>query len=418
MPTASLQTNSTSTPNAPSLLLLGLGSTGSQLVDQIAPVLSLPGQVVAVDTDERWLVTLSHSRRIILGKDVLRGFPAPSLPLAASIAQENLALFRELCRGKDFVVFVVGLGGITGSAILPIAAQAAIEEGCLVIAFVTTPWSFEQKESIAQRAIQQSQGLSHLLIEIPLDSILSILPTDEPLDRFLQLLRDWISGAIVGLIHTFNTKIGFPINWNRFRTALLEHRLGARLAFAEADGPYAVDSVLEKIQKHPLFHPSGQTLEQCKFLLASIVGGNRLTLAVLRETVDELRKLAPSAEVFCGAMVDSSMKDRLAMTLVAGIPSAFSSPSLPPKQESEPLLASSTLPDASSVLASSSPWNPKTEKGAHRSSSSFPSQKKISATQPELPRYDVNWLRKGGDSFFRDQDLDIPTYQRKKIPLD
>jgi len=417
MSTANLQTNSTSTPNAPSLLLLGLGYTGSQLVDQIAPVLSLPGQVVAVDTDERWLVTLSHSRRIILGKDVLRGFPAPSLSLAASIAQENLALFRELCRGKDFVVLVVGLGGITGTAILPIAAQAAIEESCLVIAFVTTPWSFEQKDSIAQRAIQQSQGLSHLLIEIPLDPLLSILPADEPLDRFLYLLRSWISGAITGFINTFNTKIGLPINWNRFRTALLEHRLAARLAFAEAEGPHAVDSVLEKIQKHPLFHADGQTLEQCKLLLASIVGGNRLTLAVLRETVDGLRKLAPSAQIFYGAMADPAMKDRLAMTLVTGMPAAFTTPSLPSKQESEPLLTSFALPDTS-ALASSSPWNTKTKRVTQKPFPPSTSQMKISATQPELPRYDINWLRKGGDSFFRDQDLDIPTYQRKKIPLD
>ncbi len=116
-------------------------------------------------------------------------------------------------------------------------------------------------------------------------------------------------------------------------------------------------------------------------------------------------------------MADPAMKDRLAMTLVTGMPAAFTTPSLPSKQESEPLLTSFALPDTS-ALASSSPWNAKTKKVTQKPFPPSTSQMKISAMQPELPRYDINWLRKGGDSFFRDQDLDIPTYQRKKIPLD
>ena len=71
---------------------------------------------------------------------------------AADADREKITAVVKDC---DLVFLLAGMGGGTGSGAAPVVAEIAPEQGALVIAFVTMPFSFEG----GRRTKQAEEGL-------------------------------------------------------------------------------------------------------------------------------------------------------------------------------------------------------------------------------------------------------------------
>jgi cell division protein FtsZ len=138
--------------------VLGLGGAGSNAVNRMIE-LGLTGiEFIAANTDRQALKSSLAPTQIQLGPQVTRGLGAGGDPRvgAAAALESNQELAKALA-GADLVFIAAGMGGGTGTGSAPIAAEIARENGSVVIAIVTMPFSFEmnKRANAAIRGVHQ-----------------------------------------------------------------------------------------------------------------------------------------------------------------------------------------------------------------------------------------------------------------------
>ena len=177
----------------PCIKVLGLGGGGSNAVDRMIE-LGLNGvDFIAANTDAQALALSLATTRMQLGPQVTRGLGAGGDPsIGAAAAMESCAQIARALKGADMVFITAGMGGGTGTGAAPLAAEIATEAGALVIAIVTTPFSFEmgRRAQNAAQGIEKLRPHTHTLITVPNDRLLRIAPRDLSLEIAFRLADD------------------------------------------------------------------------------------------------------------------------------------------------------------------------------------------------------------------------------------
>ena len=148
--------------------VIGIGGGGSNAVNRM---------VGDNDEVEYWVFNtdvqaLSHSdceNRLILGEHVTRGLGSGGIPeTGRAAAEDSIDNIRVIVENADMVFIACGEGGGTGTGAAPVVARCAKEAGCLVLAIVTRPFTFEGK----QRLDNSIAGIEALKAEV--DSIIVV----------------------------------------------------------------------------------------------------------------------------------------------------------------------------------------------------------------------------------------------------
>ena len=143
------------------IIVIGVGGAGNNAVNRmIDENISNVGFYVA-NTDKQTLSLSKASNRLILGESITNGLGAGGEPsVGKEAAEASEAEIREIVNGANLVFIAAGMGGGTGTGAAPVIAKFAKEAGCLTIAIVTRPFSFE-----GSRKTQYSiEGLNNLKI--------------------------------------------------------------------------------------------------------------------------------------------------------------------------------------------------------------------------------------------------------------
>ncbi len=148
--------------------VIGIGGGGSNAVNRM---------VGDNDEVEYWVFNtdvqaLSHSdceNKLILGEHVTRGLGSGGIPeTGKAAAEDSIDNIRVIVENADMVFIACGEGGGTGTGAAPVVARCAKEAGCLVLAIVTRPFTFEGK----QRLDNSIAGIEALKKEV--DSIIVV----------------------------------------------------------------------------------------------------------------------------------------------------------------------------------------------------------------------------------------------------
>ena len=102
-------------------------------------------QLAVVNTDNPGALELARSSdKVLIGMGTTRGLGAGGDPeLGRQAAEDDREKITAVVKDCDLVFIIAGMGGGTGGGAAPIIAEMAAEQGALVIAFVTLPFSFE-----------------------------------------------------------------------------------------------------------------------------------------------------------------------------------------------------------------------------------------------------------------------------------
>lgn len=136
------------------ILVLGVGDAGQAALQQIDKAKLTNARLITVNTYPAELPQNSAIERLHLADS---GFGAGGNPeIAAKVAQDNQAQIVSLLDSKPNRVYLLaGLGGGTGTGMLPVIANMVHEAGIAVYAIVSLPFVFEgqQRKQIAERGL-------------------------------------------------------------------------------------------------------------------------------------------------------------------------------------------------------------------------------------------------------------------------
>jgi cell division protein FtsZ len=199
-------------------------------------------------------------------------------------------------------------------------------------------------------------------------------------------------------------------------------------AVAEAMGPARSREVMDKLLGHPMLD-GGQVLGESEAVLVSLMGGPDLTMAEVNRVMEQVNRQCEHAQVMMGAAIDDDFNERLAVTLIAarrGGEVEAASEAGPARQSEElaaQLLPRSTTGRPGSRFVPPAPDLPPEQgqqllagqgRGGSRARKSGPKMR-----QGQLPLEIMSKGRfdKSEPTIHKGEDLDVPTYLRRGVPL-
>ncbi|MGF1450446.1 MAG: cell division protein FtsZ, partial [Opitutales bacterium] len=149
--------------------IVGVGGAGCNGVDRLRFEPMGDVALAAVNTDAQALADSPVDETLMIGRQITCGLSAGGdAAKGEKAALADIEQLRALVGGMDLVFLLSGLGGGTGSGAAPVIARVAKEQGALVIAFVTKPFSLEGEHRLKQAEAAVTKLREHCAAVIPL----------------------------------------------------------------------------------------------------------------------------------------------------------------------------------------------------------------------------------------------------------
>jgi cell division protein FtsZ len=392
--------------------LVGIGGAGSNAVDRLKMESLERLQLAVINTDHQALSSSPVQDKVLIGMGSTRGLGAGGDPeLGRKAAEDDREKIAAVVKDCDLVFIIAGMGGGTGGGASPIVAEIAAEQGALVIAFVTLPFSFEG----GRRLKQAEEGLAALrracdaVIPLPNDILLQEAADNETvLDSFARA-DEWI-GRGVKSIWSMLSKTGLiNVDFATLRQAFQNRGAKTLFGLAEGSGENAAAEAIADLKLCPLLH-TPEFSRKADRLLVNISGGTELTLPKVNEIMNAIaEQFGRDSHIIMGAVIDEGLQGRVEISVLGtsdmGARGAVTRRPVPVRAR-----ASVARPDEPPQRPESAA--PATQEAAVPAGPK-PSQEEFGFGEVEsrgqFERTDRN--------LFDGQDLDVPTYLRKGIRI-
>lgn len=420
-----------------SLKIFGIGSAGLKVLDQLAAGALPEAAFAAVGSSEDLVAAAGVPEKIVLESKGFRGLGTGGDPeRGRAAAEEHLTGLKAACSGADVIFIVAGLGGGAGTGIAPVLARVAKQSGALVLAFVTLPFDCEGN----RRRHQAHQGLDQLKAEadgvicLPNQKAVKSIDENTSLIETFRIANNLLVDGLSGVWRLIARRGLIEIHFADL-CALLRDRHGeSAFATAEAAGPTRSRDVVDRLLAHPLLD-DGKILADADSVLVSLLGGPDLTMADVNRVMEPINAKCSRAQVLMGAAIEESFRDRLALTIIAarrgerpaaraGFGDPASAGATPPAGRPDQQLldpAPGVRPHFRFVPPPPELPQEKLEE-LMGSPSLGPGRKRRSTVkmrQGQLPLEIISKGRfdKSEPTIHKGEDLDVPTYIRRGMPL-
>ena len=363
---------------------VGVGGGGSNAVDRMIAEGIVGVDFIALNTDSQALMRSQSPQRIHLGDKATRGLGAGGDPeIGERAAEESLEDMHNLLKGSDMVFVTAGMGGGTGTGATPIIAKVAREEGALSIGVVTRPFTFEgaQRARIAEQGIDQLKEQVDTLIVIPNDKLLEMADKRSSLMDSFKMADDVLLQGIQGISELITVPGLINLDFADVKS-IMSVGGAALMAVGKGSGEDRARIAAEQALSSRLLDV---TIDGARGILFNVTGGNDLGLYEINQAAAIIRETAhPDVNLIFGAVIDQTMEDEVRITVIAtGFEHSIPSIRTMTQRTGRPLPKGRPVRETANV-----------SRTAEHSSASA-----RSSTQRQT---------------FRVDDLDIPTFLRKR----
>lgn len=432
--------------------LIGVGGAGCSALDRVMLDGATNLDFAAMNTDVQALTACVAPQKLQLGQEMTRGLGTGGDPeLGYNSAELAAAEIDELIGDSKIIFICAGLGGGTGSGAAPVVAKLARERDAFTLVIVTMPFTFEGK----RRAQQARESLA--AIEEWADAVIcfendkmgdSVSPSagihhafvaaDQTISQSVRSLIDLLTKP--GLVHS-----GF----DDVRVALRNNDARALFGYGESVSENRAHEALDLALKNPLMD-RGRMLAEASSVLMHVIGGNSMTLYEVQIVMEELaRHVDDQTQILFGVSVDQKWGNRLSITLftsVSGSGRKFALPAVVPAERLVGIVAAHSSSPAAAVEPEPEPEDlpllvetpravrrpapepvpepveiPKVEIFVEKPkpAPAREAEKAPTAKQETLPFESATRGRfeKSEPTIIDGQDLDVPTFLRKKVRL-
>ena len=301
----------------PRLLVLGVGGSGGNAINEMIENNLQGVEFIAVNTDAQDLKLSKAKTRIQIGLNLTKGLGAGAkLDIGQAAADESLNEIINTLQGANMVFIAAGMGGGTGTGAAPVVAEVAREVGALTVGIVTKPFSFEGR----RRMRQADEGIARLaehvdtLIVIPNDRLRDAIggaPLQEAFRSADDVLRMGVKGisdiiTCPGLVNVDFADVRSVMT--EAGTALLGIGIGSGRSRAVEAAQAAIASPLLETER----------IDGAKGCVINISGGKDMTLEDMTTASEVIYDVVdPEANIIVGAVVDEALEGEIHVTVIA-----------------------------------------------------------------------------------------------------
>ena len=439
--------------------IVSVGGAGLSVLDRIVLDGLERADVVAINTDVQSLASSVAPHKVQLGRTATRGLGTGGDPeLGYQAAVESAEEIREALAGARMIFICAGLGGGTGSGAAPYVAQLAREAGSLVVAFATLPFGFEGKRrgAQAQEALGRLNEIANAVICFENDQMGDIVAPKAGIHQAFAAADITISQSVRSIVNLIQRPGLIRIGFDDLLAALRSRNGRCLFGFGESDSDNRAHDALTQALKNPLMD-RGRMLGDATRVLVQVAGGPSMTLSEVEILMQELgRHVNEETQILFGTAVDGRMGDRLSVTIISSFtakdsipqqvqPAQSSVPAMPPawaqpqdaspkidiEPEATPMEPAETMPIEEPAPVETAPpqpsmphkpeprlSTPQTDPVPMKEGKPSP-EKNVQAKQEVLQFEPVTRGRfeKSEPTIVEGEDLDVPTYLRKKIKV-
>jgi cell division protein FtsZ len=302
--------------------VVGVGGAGSNALDRVVLDGLDRAELIAMNTDVQALASSVAAHKVQLGRNVTRGLGAGGDPeIGYSAAWESADEVRRALSDARLVFVCAGLGGGTGSGAAACVAQLARENGSLVVAFATMPFTFEGKRRTAQanEALARLREQADAVICFENDRLGDIVAPRAGIHQAFAAADVTISQSVRSIVNIIQRPGLIRIGFDDLLSALRVSNGRCVFGFGESDSDNRAHDALTQALKNPLMD-RGRMLENTANLLVQVAGGPGMTLTEVEILMKELGKhVGEHTQIIFGTAVDNRMGDRLSVTLISAL---------------------------------------------------------------------------------------------------
>jgi cell division protein FtsZ len=425
--------------HTPSVRIVGLGGAGGNALSHIAQTEMRDLNLVALHTNARVLDRVQIQQKKLLGVALTHGLGTGGDPnLGRAAAEAEASSLSDLFHENQLVFILLGLGGGTGTGAAPVLARLAKERGALAIGVATLPFEFEclRRQRLAQQGLEELKTIADGVICLPNQKIFRLVDENTSVLESLKITNELLAQGLRGIWQMLSGPSLIPVDFADLCAVLRNQQSECSFATAHAQGEGRAREVIDQLLANPLLE-GGQALADSNALLVNLLGGPDLTMADVKKIMEEIKRRASNAELVIGAGVAQEMKGRLELTLVASrrpaprmngrstTPESQSSPGTVPTETEIENSFMKTLPEELSRSRLVPPPPDLTPEQADKIQreqaprSGIRGRSPLRLRQAQLPLEIVSKGRfeKAQPTVHRGEDLDMPTYLRRGIPL-
>jgi cell division protein FtsZ len=304
------------------LAVVGLGGMGSNLVNRLYTNGIRSATTIAMNTDAKHLNMIRAHKRLLIGKELTGGLGVGGYPeLGAKSAEASSKEILAAIEGYDMIFIAAGLGGGTGGGSAPIVAKYAREQGSLVVAFVTYPFSLERsRKSKADWSLEQLTKNADTTIVIENDRLLSYAPNLQ-VEKAFELVDSVAANAVKGIADTITIPSLINLDFADVRSVLRDAGT-ATISIGHGNGQDRVEKAVKSTLSHPLLDVDRNG---AKSALVHVSGSESLTIEEATRVGEGVTSgLDPKANVIFGARLMPELGDQInVMSVITGVTPRF-----------------------------------------------------------------------------------------------
>ena len=315
--------------SAPTLVAVGLGGAGCNVITWIKEKGIAGGKLVAVNTDAVHLRTIKADKRILIGEKLTRGLGSGGYPEVGEKALYETAgeVIHELQRA-NIIFMVAGLGGGTGTGSIVGLAETLHRQTAgspmapLLVGVVTLPFEVETaRMSAAKKGLNRLKEACDTVVVIDNNKLVKIAG-NLPFREALGVANTTVGKFVKGVTETITTASLINMDYADLKAIMTGSGL-ASIGIGEGTGETRVEQAVEKALNGRLLDIEDVT--KAKGLLIHVSGGEDLTLTEVNRAAEIMkRSLPPKTKIIWGARVDKDLQGAVSvMAVITGVESAF-----------------------------------------------------------------------------------------------
>jgi len=288
------------------------------MVDRIAGLLPPGPSFAVVNTDAQSVENCLAAAKLQIGAEHTDGLGAGGhVSLGRLSAEEDIELIRALLHDARLLLLVVGLGGGTGTGAAPVVLECARAIGVMTLCVATVPFSFEgpQRRLQADDAIPELRDSCDALLLLPNDRLFET-DEDTPLGDAFQR-ADLVVGNTMRALWDLLTVPGY-VNMDAADLKRVVHMAGGvcTVTYGVAEGEARAGDAVEGALTHTLVE-EGRLVSNARVVLVSIAGGRDLRLEEVGVVMERVRAAVRSdSHLFVGTALHEEREGTLTVALV------------------------------------------------------------------------------------------------------
>ncbi|ERK53390.1 cell division protein FtsZ [Leptotrichia sp. oral taxon 879] len=274
-----------------SVKVIGIGGMGINFVNFMIASGVRKVEYITIDTDSKNSERSQAEKKIFLDT----GVKECSREQAERVALQCESQFRELFKGTDILFLVAGIGGATGSGIMPVILDVSKRLKIFTISIVARPFYLEGFENlkIANTGIKKIEKITDSLIVIPNEKLYNHIDKKEPLEMAYNKVNEIIKEGIESIVNIL-TEVGFMNIDLLDIKAVLYNSKDTIIRVGEGKGDNAVDEIIEQLKENNLFEGK---LENAKKVLINFTAGHDVSLANIGQITEKISDIVKDKNV-------------------------------------------------------------------------------------------------------------------------